>query len=80
MILRHELLLNMFVFLGTAMGVNITKFDELDNYNEQINEIGEYQITRLLNAYLIPDITYKWLGYKQKEEKITKKVHYTKST
>lgn len=57
------------------MGVKLSKLDELDNYRDQIYKIGEHHLQRFIIPWLIPDFTYKLLGYAKEEAKIVEKVH-----
>lgn len=57
------------------MGVKLTKLNELDNYRDQIYEIGKHHLERFISPWLIPDFTYNLFGYKKEEDKVVEKVH-----
>lgn len=57
------------------MGVRLTKIDELDDYRSKINQIGKFQVERLMVPWYILDWPYYLFGNGKKEQKLTDQAH-----
>lgn len=66
---------NVSKILESAMGVKLTKIDELDFYRSKINQIGKYQVERLTVPWYVPDQVYNTIGNGKAEQKLTDKAH-----
>lgn len=61
--------------IESAMGVKLSKIDELDGYRHQINQIGKFQVERFTVPVYISDFGYKWFGPGRQEQKVIRQVH-----
>ncbi|XP_055302936.1 probable cytochrome P450 4ac1 [Sitodiplosis mosellana] len=59
----------------SAMGVKLTKIDELDDYRSKINAIGKYQVERMTVPWFLIDWLYNWFGNGSKENQLTDQAH-----
>lgn len=59
----------------SAMGVKLTKIDELDVYRSKINQIGKLQVERLTVPWFLLDCIYNWFGNGMKEQKLADEAH-----
>lgn len=62
--------------LESAMGVKLTKIDELDDYRSKINQIGKLQVERLTIPWYVFDWPYFTFGNGKREKKV---VHQAQS-
>lgn len=61
--------------LGSAMGVEPKRIDELDHYLSKIHKIGELFIERCYRPYYFFDWTYKLFGNERLNRKIVHEAH-----
>lgn len=61
--------------LESAMGVKISKIDELDDYRRQINRIGKIQVERMCVPWFFADWIYRIFGKEKLEKKYIQEAH-----
>lgn len=63
------------MILESAMGVKISKMDELDDYRCQINRIGKIQVERMTVPWYFADWIYRLFGKYKLEKKYIREAH-----
>lgn len=59
----------------SAMGVKLTRIDELDTYRAKINEIGKLHVERMVIPWYIFDWSYNLIGNGGIEHKLANDIH-----